>query len=299
MDVPRTFRVVFDVGRNPEQSIQQLADMKLDGLTGISDKHDMAFNWLGVARDAMLIMKGPEVVKLNKLTRFMYDNPHYFFSKNMWALNRLYQRTNDTAGVLRNILEYLFIEFARAGFMTEYDIRYSAPYQTLSWRKDVKSLTINNIKDLYTWFMKALADEADIDDKKEWSKGFRRMYYEPIKDLNYHTFEKLIFRVFKNHVTPIYSSEGEWVVKDKVLKVPPKSHLYILLQKKYYNSMMKLKKEMPEIYKAKRSMESDFFEKYENLLATIDKHKINKKYVVKFIDYKQWKDIQSKHLAEK
>lgn len=298
-DIPRTFRVVFDINSDPNRVCKELSDMKLKGLTGISDRNDIAFHWLGVNRDAMLIMRGKDVVKLNNLTRFQYDNPHYFFSKGMWALKRLFQKGNSQDGALRNILEYLFKVFEKHRMVG--DIHYSVPYQTLAFRKDAKTVKIDSIKDFYKWFMKAMKEEAEIDDKREWSRDFRSLYYEPLKDLSYSVMEKMMKEVFQNHITRIYKSEGEWVVKDNVLRVPPNSYLYILIPKNEYKDFLKFKDENPALHSTLKKMDkwAWMIERYEGIINAVKNYNLEKKYTIKYIDNVMWKKIQAAHLEKK
>ena len=99
-DIPRTFRVVFEVNQYDDAKtikvIRQLSNMKLEGLTGISEKNDIGFHWLGVARDAMLIMDGKEVVEQNKLSRILYGNPNYFLSNKMAMAKRIFMKSSGT-----------------------------------------------------------------------------------------------------------------------------------------------------------------------------------------------------------
>jgi len=71
--------VVFDL----ENIIDQLKTGKIKGLKGISSSSDIQFDFLGVARDAMLQMDSTKLLELNNITRIMYDNPHYLVSKNL------------------------------------------------------------------------------------------------------------------------------------------------------------------------------------------------------------------------
>jgi hypothetical protein len=61
----------------------QLKTRKVKGLKGISSSNTIQFEFLGVARDAMLQIPSKDLLKLNNVTRIMYDNPHYFVSNNL------------------------------------------------------------------------------------------------------------------------------------------------------------------------------------------------------------------------
>ncbi len=78
-DIPKDFWVVFDL----ETMIDELKSGKIKGLKGISSSSEIQFQFLGVARDAMLQIDSTELLKINNITRIMYNNPHYLVSKNL------------------------------------------------------------------------------------------------------------------------------------------------------------------------------------------------------------------------
>jgi len=305
-DIPRTFRVVFEIDRYDEnemlKNIKQLASMKFEGMTGISDKHDIGFHWLGVARDAMLIMKGKEVVKLNKLSRFLYGNPNYFLSNKMAMAKRLFNKSGGTFGdsnIIQNILEYVFKELGKLNSTLKHDIEYTAAYQSYSHFAHKKQVNINSSKDLVKWIRKTGKEVKEEEEKREWKSSERIRVVDMIAELSNGQIEKAIYDAF-DQIGKIYGDEGEWVVKDSTFKVPKGSHLYILVNQKEYKKMKDLELNNPEQWKIMQFMNRDeVVKKYDFLMKSLKKYGVFKKYKVKFVDGQEWKKIQSMHLSRK
>lgn len=213
-DLPKDFWVVFDIQR----MLSELKTGKIKGLKGISSSNDIQFSFLGVARDAMLQIDAKQLLSLNKITRILYDNPHYLVSKNMWALRRMYstgsQWINQVFGNLFGMIQeemkgskhkQLFYDMGYYGFR---NVDYK-------WSKSVK-LNIKNLKDLsvviYKYIHTIFTDQTDI------------KYDITQKELNNILYKSLL------NIGKIYSSENEWVIKSDVLNIPKKTIVHILTQ---------------------------------------------------------------------
>ena len=95
--IPKKFFVVMPFGRSREyeysaKPTKDIAAGVLDGVMGISDKAEIIMQWYGMARDAILAMDGPELVRLNSLSRIQYDNPEYLVSNGLAALYRIFDK---------------------------------------------------------------------------------------------------------------------------------------------------------------------------------------------------------------
>ena len=97
--IPKKFYVAMPFDANPEYRdhhlLQGIANGVLEGIRGISETAEIIMQWYGIARDAVLVMDGPELVKLNNLSRVQYHNPEYFLSNNMAALRRILDSKDD------------------------------------------------------------------------------------------------------------------------------------------------------------------------------------------------------------
>lgn len=280
-DVPKVFKVVIDFERNADKVAKGLSDGVLNGVKGISSNGEIIWEYLGIARDALLIMPGEETVKLNKLSRYLYTNPNYFFSKNMHHLKRLFMKERRQEGALRNIMEYLFAVLVRNNVFSKFDVKYMVPYQMMEMHPTAKNVKINSVKDFIKWFRdtyrKISAEDAQ----------FKDYYFEVLESISDADMKKYIQQVFEQYVYPIYGSEQEWEVKDEKLKMPKKSILYIL------KTDIKGKDKM---WKFMNRYET---ERTENVEKAINKYNLDSKMKVKFIDPRKWKDLQAKHLRRK
>ncbi len=301
-DIPRTFRVVMDLyWKDPEKTLKELSNMKLDGITGISDKHDIAFQWLGIARDVMLIMKGTEMLKLNKISRILYSNPHYMLSNNMFASKRIFAKGDrNPIGLMFNLFEYYMKALMRGGVLTSHDITYSAPYQTLSYNVKALPPKINGVKDFVKYFRKSLEHSVKEQEGKDWPNHEIIDIAERMRKVSDTVLQKHVFDMYKD-IEKIFGDEGEWIIKDKTLKIPKGSILYILVDKKGYEKYQKMKKEEPQQYKIATRMGfggEDVLQKYQKIENGVKTY-LKGKYVVKLIDNTQWKKIQSAHLSKR
>ncbi len=304
-DVPKYFRVVFELDRYDDDQIKevfsQLQRGVFKGLTGISDRNDIIFSWLGVARDAMLVMKGPETVRLNKLSRMLYGNPNYFLSNNMYMVRRLFNKLNDRMGdsnILQNILDYVFRALGKSGKVSKYAIDYCGPSSSYSRIAYKKKTNINSSKDLVRWMRKA----GRLLELKEKDAEFKNSYLLGIIDtlakLSDKDIEESIYDAFKE-IGDIYGSEGEWVIKSNTFKIPEGSYLYILVPEKKYKEALQEKIDQPDLVPAREHMGYyDFMKKYDLLISNLEDYGINKRYKVKFIDNQEWERIRSIHFRK-
>jgi len=306
-DIPRVFRVAMEWGYDEKafKTLKQLENMQLKGLTGISDAGDLTFQWIGAGRDILLVMKGQEVVDNNKISRFLYDNPHYMLSNNMKWLRRMYQRRegDDTPGILFNLNKEVFIILARRGHITKYDIEYSAPYQTMASKHLVGNAKINGVKDYIKVFRKTYRTIAAKERKEDhWNhREFMRKseeetntrggFEEKFDKISDAEFASVVQEAF-DEIKRIYGSEGEWVVKTKVLNVPKKSYLYVM--EKYPKEEVKSYKENPE--KLMDSWTKEGIIRWIKLTDGIDK-KLKGKYIVKYISAKEFRRVQTIHFS--
>ena len=307
-DIPGSFRVVFEINQydpaRTMKAIKQLGKMKLEGLTGISEKNDIGFNWLGVARDAMLIMKGDKVVKENKLSRILYGNPNYFLSNKMAMAKRVFMKSQGTMGdsnLLHNLLEYIFKAMAKDGKVSTYEVTANAPYQDYAHVAYKKSTSISSSKDLVKWIRKAggILKKEIAASESGWNKGGTVQFIDDIEKLSDKEIEDGIYKGFED-IGKVYGDEGEWVVKNDYLKIPKGSFLFLLAPKKAYKEMEKLKLEDPQSWKIQKGFgRMEFMEKWDALIAAFEKEGIFKKYNVKFIDNTKWSEVQSRHLSKR
>jgi hypothetical protein len=285
-DIPKNFKVVIDLTLN---TIKELNQMELKGIKGISSSGEIIFDFLGVGRNAFLVMNSKKVIELNKLSRFMYDNPHYFYSNNMTALKRMYQKSiTDNRGTWHNISDYLFKEFNRMGIVNSYDVSANAPGQKISYTNVVKNSKVNSIKDAVKVFRKAMKEILQEKNAHYYS------FFEDILKMSNKELEKVFINSFKKDIGSVYQDEGEWVVKNTSLKIPNKSYLYVLMH--FTESDIKNFKENKwdgfELMRYEDKIK-------EEILLRNSLEKIENKYIIKYISNKKWDEIRTKHFTKK
>jgi len=213
-DIPESFWVVFDL----EEMVDELKTGKVKGLKGISSSSEIEFAFLGVARDAMLQMDSESLLKQNKITRIMYDNPHYLVSNNMWGLRRLYNARQKIwmDQVFGNLFEQIQKIMPSYNKQLAYDMSYYGFRNVdYDWSKKTNpKLKVNNIKDL----------------AKVVKKYIETIFSEKTGipyDVSLNTMQGILFKSIKV-VGETYKDENEWVIKDDILTVPKGSTLYVL-----------------------------------------------------------------------
>ena len=235
VDIPRDFRVMFFMPNEKVPTLgAQLARRQLEGVTGITDSGQvLMLRMLGANRNAMLVMPGEQTAKLNKLSRIMYENPEYWMSKDMAALIRVYGGSTDREAAINRIFQAAektpSKNFMRA--VSSLDLFPSAfpatPVNTVKdlakqWFEVAKPLLLNK---LARNDMKPTLDPAAWD---EWARD----RYAPMVDLG--TYEKAITDAL-HVIAKTFVWEGEWLLKDKTLRIPPGARLFITKPKSPYD----------------------------------------------------------------
>lgn len=284
-DIPKNFTCVIDIDHD---RIKQLKQMKLDGVKGISSSGDIIFQFLGIGRNAFLVMDGNKTIELNKLSKFMYNNVHYAFSNNMANIKRLYQkRIQDNRGTWHNIADYVFKQLVDDKYIDKSTLIMVAPGQEISYTNAAKNTTVNSLKDAVKVFKSAMKQII----KKQ------NGYYDFMKDLlkiSNKEYERIFEKSYKKYIGGVYSDEQEWIVKNNSLRIPKKSYLYVLVgYTKYYDKYKKGKLDSFE----KLRMEDNI--KKELMFVNSLNKELKNKYIIKYVDNAEWKRIQSIHIEKK
>lgn len=219
--VPTTFRVVISLYET-EEAAQQLANRRLEGVVGISASGTIGLQWLGVARDAMLAMPGPETLQLNSISEIRYDDPEYLMQNNMSALYRIFNQ-KGVERVLSNIFQYAVAaakqsrnkDFAQFVYFSE----WCAFWQKLSWYAEKNPPQVNSVQELAEWAAEHAPIAAERVEKGDWARDSATLTPDQ--------WQYLLHGALKN-VSRVYSDEGEWIVEGNVLNIPPGSVLYIM-----------------------------------------------------------------------
>ena len=213
-DIPENFYIVTNYPDSVD--IEALRSGTLDGVTGISDSGLIVFHFFAVARNVVLKLDGPSVAKDNRLTRVMYDNPHYLVSRNLYALSRIYQKESQWKqgrydGVMHNFLE---IFAGQLGFP-----RIAASDIIVNGSRAAREMAPKGIDNAYDFAEYVQRLFESIDDRR---------FQSLISDLNEREIESAVFSALEN-IGKLYRSEGEWIVKDKKLMLPSNDGIAVIM----------------------------------------------------------------------
>jgi len=213
-DIPKTFYVV---GRLDAKALGDLQNRTLEGVTGISDDRGIVRQFLGSqGRGFVLTMPGPATAKLNKLSRIMYDNPFYLAQDNMKAAARLigYKGPDGGSSVARSLGD------TAAGRMgTPWHGDEILIYDGMA-RRHIAPFDRPRIRDLH--------------DLAERWRAVYRMFGVKRELPHYVDLSRKPHKYWVGWVSAglkvkfgNFAREGEWIIKDRKLRVPKDAHLWI------------------------------------------------------------------------
>jgi len=297
-DIPKHFRVAFDLRGNPQHpnTVAELLKGYLRGVQGISASKRVIIDWLGVARDAMLVMDAKKLLAANKgvLEQIPYDNPEALMADNMRLLHRIWQKKNYTRGVIRNLFEYAHAASKESYGDVFYQAQRIAFYQDLEYHygdHPEDQIKLNSVKDAAKWVIRVLPKMIEKAEQSEWKSGAYEMKY--IRDhLTEKDWIKLITAGLKK-VGQVYGMEEEWIVHGDTLKIPRGSRIFALQynrpSQEYIDKYRKGEK-LPLIYI------EDNVKSYLELEDIIKK--LKKIYTVIHVDAKRFDDMKKRFFSK-
>lgn len=283
-DIPEQFYVVTDIQYNV---ILDNVKKGILEVTGISGSANIVLSFMGVARDLIITMDGQELVKLNRITRIMYDNPHYIVSNNLEALARMFEsRKDDFQHILRNVFDYMKMILKKSSDPVYDNLFYTwdfgtPPYYDFAEAFEKMNLEINNVSD----FVKTLMEASKKLNNYNGKQHFDQLSY---KDL-YEVVEGALLFAGK-----IYQDEKEWILKNKNLILPSDTKFIIGIENidSYYDwreGKLEPAKEFFLDYAIER------WKKIEEFLKIIK----NKGYAYSFINMTEFRKVQGIILSDK
>lgn len=304
-DIPKFFWMVTSVDEYSKDSMEQLATGELKGVKGISDTKEIVVQWLGVARNAVLVIPAKEFLELNNVSRVMYENPHYLVSKGMAALFRLFNRSPkndyDWSGLMQTLVDY--VKKAGMGSSTNNknmdQVLYGIDYGTLSssWfaSKFAKQRpSINTVKDLSRW-IRNVAVEIAMERGEHFAK-----YTEALSDADWMPLVVGALEAIGN----VYKNEGEWLVKDEAMTVPKNSTLFVALDidpKKISNQAREQFAKDPDPDSHKYGWPTPQLKQEKQALKLMElalSYGLDKHYRLKFISMKKFDEYKKKFWAK-
>jgi len=236
-DVPKWFYVV-----SKKDYLGKIGSMKLDGIQGISSSVDIINKWFDI-RDVMIVMPGDELIKMNNLQQINYTDPDKLVSNNFKMIIRLKQLYNSetpekiiTHGILQNstaqiengsnyIKKHKFVEQQKDRYsLMTYLKRNSWSISKYVYNQIKNGYVINNMTD----FNKVVYDGINSDYVEEETISnvpYGRTPYAK-KDIDYSQLEKIL-KSCVYYIGNVFKKESEWIIEDKILRVPRGSKLVI------------------------------------------------------------------------
>lgn len=208
----KNFRLVMHI----QDRVHQLLQGELEGIRGISSSGWVVTNFLVRGRDSVLLMPQKEVIRLNKLERFQYDNPEFWMRDDMVRLKRLSGDMGEESmwGYLRDSIGLTGIK------------RTDTPYYYAFSITNMPRPKVNSVRELATEVLRNLKaqdgpdtigdpDPADIARFKQWQS-----------ELNVGEVSEWVRRAILDRAA-VFKKEDEWAVEDSHLKVPRGSTVFL------------------------------------------------------------------------
>lgn len=240
-------------------------------------------HWLGIGRNAVLVMPAAATIADNKIDKIHYDDADELLYNDMELLSRIWDKQRGTQmgrrGVMNNLSDHL-----------------------IKLLKKSHDRTISQIGDmLYGGYVDLGSNVPEINDPNDLANFVRNSVLEKANEYRRPEIEKLPVAWWKRLVSDAveagvktYSSEGEWVVADNSLKIPKGSRLLVAVTKR--------PEDFPEeVRAALKNGELIGFPGITqshiasgNVIKSIYAYGLDKKYDVRFIDLKKFEEIQLK-----
>lgn len=231
-EAPKDFRLMFRIPTPGVSDLgEQLASGVLKGVTGITDSGKvLMLRMLGQNRNAMLIMPGQAVLDLNDLERIEYDDPDYLMANDMAVAQRIMGQSHSKESTIRRILnEAASFKSPVKDFMKRWeslDVRsVGGGYPS----DQLATIPLDSAWDFAAELFalsKPKVEEA-MQRNAELGEDFVQERYGPLLDPdNYLKAVKAGLLAFGKS----FVWEGEWLVRNKTLRIPPGSRLFVLIE---------------------------------------------------------------------
>jgi len=234
-DIPKQF---FLVGYFSAAHLDGFVyERELKGVEGISGSWRIAEKFLdSQGRNMVLMMPGPATARVNKLSRVMYDNPHYLAQDDLAAVKRIAGHTNSTGAYFADLLtghlqSVIRKEYPDFKFEVKSKSDWVTPWGFWNRQSGIEIQNLSHLTKLWReWGVRQARFPASTDAHKAAAA----------KD--HKAWMRWVGQALVNKYGGNFKGEAEWRVKDGKLKVPEGSRL-VLLAKGHTEANAKLLKE--------------------------------------------------------
>ena len=238
----------YEIKSVDEKVFQELADMKLLGVEGVSTSKYNIADWLS-HRQCLVLMNFSEFTAINNDEQIEYDNVDYLTKDGFDILYRIYNKKEKTDRDYYGILQNLFPKIALE-FELESKIVSGAKYKTYSYLESIFNQYRSGA--FMRWFadqprIQSVADMVDYTEKYLMSGQSRTdyTYFDTPTDLDKEDLKRIISRGIIRAIK-VYTDESEVVLKDKTLNIPEGSRLIFVLGN--YDNLKSMYQEMIQQY---------------------------------------------------
>jgi len=253
-DYSKPYFTLHQIESFDNKTFEELSVNFLEGIAGVSTSKYNIAEWL-VHRDCLIVMPFEDFIQLNFAEQILYEDADYLTRNGLDVMFRIYDRKGKDDSDYMQVLGNLFPKIK-----SEFDLEYDA----IATGSNADLFAVcSSIFDIYNsgkfkeYFSKqnrvnSVKDFVDIVLKYNESGQYKNDYYynkDFPQNIDEDKLEKIIRRGIVNSIK-IYSSESEWILKDKTLYIPDNSQLFFV-EKNYDNYFQKIQ-EYIEKYNLKK-----------------------------------------------
>lgn len=232
--IPKYFYLVFEIpthsSNDPLTWAKDIVKGEMKGVAGVS-ADTQVIQTFGY-RHGLLVMDGKEFIKLNKISRFQYSNPHYLVQDNLAALYRIWDKIPGTKNGQYDVMLNLGMQVIKNSKNEKFkDLAlFHSIYDRVALYYMKSSKKFKGIKDLSSWLYAAF-DFA-------MTKGGYTRIMDMKTTISKKDFHNSVVAAIKK-TGEIYSTEKEWIIKDKVLRIPSRSkvRVYAMYEKDFLSKV--------------------------------------------------------------
>lgn len=215
---PKYFYLVFpvDFDSNSYKWAKELATGKMKGVAGVSESPTIIK--LFKRRHGIIVMRGKDFLKENKVSKIQYDNIHYLVQDDLKVLSRLFNTEERIRG--KQQIMATLCDYVAKNADAKYQKLFDEVTHIVAGIYEKSGKKFKGVFDLSSWLFYM------------YSKlGLQNKIFNSKKDfVNKVVFKRWVLKALYE-LGQRYSYEEEWVVKNTEINVPKKSTVVLLNDK--------------------------------------------------------------------
>lgn len=231
-DIPEKLVRAFDYEQNMnwEQRTRELEHLVMSDGTGWS-ADEYAIADILSDKDTLIVVRGKELVELNKLSRVMYDNPDYFVSNHFAN----YRRVVDFGPKLKSevwVVTYIIRQFSEA-LGAHYGETSLLKRETAIFNQNTDIPNFKNVNELYRFIMRF--DLRLLDETAQQAVQALRKLAQKQSKVSLNLLRQVIVERPQS-----FSEEAEWISKSLPVRLPKNPSIYLsdnIVDKKTFSTI--------------------------------------------------------------